>query len=72
MDAAFTVGAGVSLLLGRGDGTLKTPQTYSTGPDNEAIVTGDFNGDGYPDVAVANYDSGFGHSVSVLLNRANH
>ncbi len=55
-------GAGTaSLALGRGDGTFDAGTTVISGmvlPTN--IVTGDFNGDGRPDVAVA---GGFGTFV---------
>jgi len=39
--------------LGRGDGTLQTSQLYDYTTVNQAdnIVTADFNGDGFPDVA---------------------
>jgi hypothetical protein len=50
----------VGVLLGNGDGTFQPPVTYSTGaysmPDSLAV--GDLNGDGHPDIAMAN----FGHS----------
>lgn len=34
------------------------PQSPATGDNPESIVAGDFNGDGIPDLAVANYGSG--------------
>jgi len=39
--------------------------SFIVGTEPRAVATGDFNGDGLPDVAVANTDS---NSVSVLLN----
>jgi len=55
--------SGVSVLLGNGDGTFQTAVTYTTGQsDATSIAVGDFNGDGHPDIVVAN-DSG----LSVLL-----
>jgi hypothetical protein len=42
----------VSLLMGNGDGTFQSSVTYAVGPDPEAIVEGDFNGDGHLDLAV--------------------
>ncbi len=40
-------------------------QTFGTAATAEFIAVGDFNGDGKPDIAVANENS---HSVSVLMN----
>lgn len=42
-----------------------TTQTYNTGPDPEGIVSGDFNEDGKPDLAVMNSGA---NSVQILLN----
>ena len=56
----------VSILLGRGDGTFLPAVGYAVGGDPRALVVGDFNGDGIPDIATANYLSG---TVSVLLGR---
>jgi hypothetical protein len=58
-------GAGIFILLGNGDGTFQTAYTVSAGDSPSAIASGDFNGDGKPDLAVANFDS----SVSVLLGK---
>ena len=46
----------MSVLLGNGDGTFQPQVTYAVGSDPDAIVAGDFNGDGRLDLAVANYD----------------
>ena len=43
----------VSVLLGNGDGTFQPQVTYAVGADPDAIVAGDFNGDGHLDLAVA-------------------
>jgi hypothetical protein len=57
---------GVAIILGNGDGTFQPPTQYSTGnsTDPRSIVVGDFNGDGKPDLAVANY---LANTVSVML-----
>jgi hypothetical protein len=54
----------VSVLLGNGDGSFQPQVTYAVGSDPDAIVAGDFNGDGHTDLAVANDGS---DTVSVLL-----
>ena len=54
----------VSVLLGNGDGTFQNQMTYAVGTGPDAIVAGDFTGDGRTDLAVANYGS---NDVSVLL-----
>jgi cysteine-rich repeat protein len=42
----------VEILLGLGGGSLGTPQSFPTGEEPGALETGDWNGDGYPDLAV--------------------
>ncbi len=57
----------VSVLLGDGDGTF-TPASgspISVGSGPQQIAVGDFNGDGAPDLAVANASSNY---VSILFN----
>jgi hypothetical protein len=62
----FNIESSVSVLLGKGDGTFATQTTYGTGSFPDAVAVGDFNGDGIPDLAVANsVDS----TVSVLLGK---
>jgi uncharacterized repeat protein (TIGR01451 family) len=57
----------VDIFTGNGDGTFSTTlATYgSGGTDPYGLVVGDFNGDGHPDIAVANYGS---NNVGMLLN----
>ena len=56
----------VGVLLGNGDGTFQAPVKFSSGDyESFSVAIGDLNGDGRPDLAVANYNLG---SVSVLLN----
>ena len=44
----------MSVLLGNGDGTFQPQVTYTVGSGPDAIVAGDFTGDGRLDLAVAN------------------
>ena len=60
----------VSVLLNTTDSGAPTPSyasqtTFATGTLPVSVSIGDFNGDGKPDLAIANIDS---NSVSVLLN----
>ncbi len=43
------------------------PVVYATGSQPYNVAVGDFNGDGKPDLVTANYSSGGGNNVSVLL-----
>jgi hypothetical protein len=56
----------VGVLLGYGDGTFVSQTTYSTGVYSYpySVSIGDFNNDGRPDIAVANFGTG---NVGVLL-----
>jgi acetyl esterase/lipase len=56
----------VSIWLGTGEGTFLLGQNYLVGTAPGAITVGDFNGDGNPDLAVANVTS---DSVSILLGK---
>ncbi len=56
---------GVSVLFNKGNGTFDIAAKYATGSGSGSVAIGDLNGDGKPDLAVANsYD----RTVSVLLN----
>jgi hypothetical protein len=64
----------VSVLLGNGDGTFQPPVTYdSGGPGAVSVYVADVNGDGWPDIVVANQGGGPNGdgSVGVLLNDGN-
>ena len=51
-------GGSVTVLLGNGNGTLQAPPRYvSGGYDSVSVAVGDLNGDGIPDLAVANFCS---------------
>mgnify|MGYP002385150994 CR=1 FL=1 len=53
--AAVCLQAGaVVILAGKGDGTFRPAGTHATGGNPSAIAAGDWNGDGAPDLAVAN------------------
>ncbi|HUR55347.1 MAG TPA: FG-GAP-like repeat-containing protein [Gemmataceae bacterium] len=53
------------VLLGKGDGTFKATYHYGIGSGAVAVAVGNFNGDTFPDVALAN---NYSESVSVLRN----
>ncbi|MGA9355609.1 MAG: FG-GAP-like repeat-containing protein [Terriglobales bacterium] len=60
---------GVSVLLGNGDGTFGPPVFYPTpdvGSGPNVVAIADFNGDGNPDVATANY---VGDDATVFLGK---
>lgn len=56
------LGKNISILIGNGDGTFRSPVQYPTTNGPTFVATGDFNDDGNPDLIVA--DSPY---VSVLL-----
>jgi outer membrane protein assembly factor BamB len=55
----------VYVSLGKGDGTLSKPKTYSVGPGPFAMVLADLDGSGRPDMVLADDIDGF----RVLLNQ---
>src|SRR5205807_836747 len=55
----------VGILLGYGDGTFQAPRTYAAGGSSSSLGLGDFNGDGFLDIAV-----GANGGVTILLNAA--
>jgi hypothetical protein len=54
----------VAVLLGNGDGSFQSPNSYIVGTDPVFVTVGDFNGDGRLDLAVANSNS---NDLSILL-----
>jgi hypothetical protein len=54
----------VLLLANAGDGTLRAPVIYAIAGDPDAPTVADFNGDGFPDLAVAMTDDTMGVFLS--------
>jgi hypothetical protein len=71
IDALAGSNATVAVLINHGDGIFGAPMSFAVGGDLSDVATGDLNGDGGVDLAVA-HDSLFVPSyVSVLLNDGN-
>jgi hypothetical protein len=58
----------VSVLLGNGNGTFHSGVNFGVGSGPRSVAVADVNGDGRPDLVVAN---AFSNSVSVLLGNRN-
>src|SRR4051794_19575301 len=56
----------VAVLMGNGDGTFQPAVNEPTGVATTSVLTGDFNGDGKPDLAVGGPAGG-----ATLLNQGN-
>ena len=56
------------MLLGNGNGTFQPAVNISTGAEPYSVAVADVNGDGRPDLIVANLGS---NTVSVLLGNGN-
>ena len=63
-DLAIPGANGVTILLGKGDGTFQPPVSYPV-LGAASVAVADFNGDGNPDIAVTNYS--VNGSLSLLL-----
>src|SRR2546428_10007115 len=57
----------VSVLLGNGDGTFQPALTFGAGSSPTSVAVGDVNGDGKPDLAVANAVTNYGFNGTVLV-----
>jgi hypothetical protein len=65
-------GATVSVLLGNGNGTFQAQQNFAAGYSPHSVAVADVNGDGKPDLIVANTGSFFEPGVvNVLLGNGN-
>jgi hypothetical protein len=56
----------LSVFLGNGNGTTRSPVDYATGPGPQFVAMGDVSQDGKPDIVAVN-----GFTVSVLLGAGN-
>lgn len=65
--SGFQSSAGVSILLGNGDGTFRPFTFFPAGQGPTSIAVGDFNGDGKLDIALSD-NEGAG-SVDILLGK---
>jgi len=71
VDVGLSFSGEVFILRGKGDGTFTVTSEGTVGSTPEAIVSGDFNQDGRPDIALMNvlYGDQFGE-LTVLPNIA--
>jgi hypothetical protein len=67
---ANNVDGTVSVLLNQPNGIFAPQTAIAAGPDPLTVVVGDFNMDGYDDIAVTN-GTGLTPTVTVLLNKGN-
>jgi hypothetical protein len=64
-------GTSVSIFANDGNGTFSQLTTATTGSGPQSLAIGDFNGDGYNDIAVCIYGNGSGNTLSIQLNNKN-
>ncbi|MFB3906594.1 MAG: FG-GAP repeat domain-containing protein [Acidobacteriota bacterium] len=58
----------VTVLISQGN-AFEAPQSFPAGLEPMALATGDFNGDGWPDLAVADNNAGQDGTLAILLQR---
>jgi hypothetical protein len=54
----FLNAGNISVMLGNGDGTFRPATSYTAGTQATSVAVGDLNGDGRPDLAVADFGKG--------------
>lgn len=60
----------VAVFLGNSNGTFQAAQTFASGAFPFGIATGDFNGDGFPDIAATNFVFNPSDTVTVATSSA--
>jgi uncharacterized protein (TIGR03437 family) len=60
------VNSALYISLGKGDGTFQTPQRIDLGFVPLPVVTGDVNGDGFPDLILAGVNTSFNPVLGIL------
>jgi hypothetical protein len=73
-DRINNIGGDIALLLGNSDGSFQAPRKFVAGPGSPAsVAVADFNGDGKPDVVVAQASTAIAPAaVSLLLGNGNN
>ena len=70
LDTVLVGGTSAKIYLSQSDGSYLSGATYTVGPNATGVIAADFNGDGKPDLAVADFGNtsdGSGGHVSILL-----
>jgi hypothetical protein len=69
-DLAMLDNAGMSVVLGRGNGSFTEARLFDAGLNARSLALGDFNGDGRIDLAIGSVDRvNFKSGISILLGR---
>jgi len=58
----------VTILFGHGDGTFSVGGTVQTGFGSRSIAVADFDGEGHPDLAIANVGTSTLSTVNIVMN----